>query len=249
MADVKRSLPRLGSRSLKDHGLETSSRISGSTPGVRVDSAPAGWSKQKGNSDSHAGEEALTEGRVGADDVTPDELREMGSMMACRHLMARLAKGSKDRPRGEVIREVAELLLRMEDVAHARRLLLQMAEAGRIVDIYPLEVMTYLVETHPGILSCVAMGSIVLNKPELEDRAFEVEEIIQIRAPLALRMRAFAIEEGKSPGYCFAPGPPGSYHLELAQAGVFTLQVRGEIRRKSLIDRVTLKVVDRPEGD
>ncbi len=61
-------------------------------------------------------------------------------------------------------------------------------------------------------------------------------------------MRAFGLEGGGLPGYCFAPGPPGSYHLEMAEAGNFVLLVRGDIRKTSYVDRVALSIVEPPNS-
>jgi len=190
----------------------------------------------------------LGEGRIGDPDVTPAELRAMGSLVAGRHLMTLLARRRAEADRAEVIREVAELLLGMEDGPWARRLLLQMAEAGRIVDVYPLEVMTYLVENHPGAIDRAAMGTVVLNKDLLEAQTHVVGGLVVIKVPLGLKMKAFALEGGHAPGYVLAPGPPAHYLLEVHEAGDFTILVRGDLRGASLIDRVHLTVAEAPDS-
>lgn len=195
--------------------------------------------------DQHEAEEQLlAQGRLGDPELTSAELRAMGSLVAGRHLMTLLARRRREVERAEVIREVAELLLGMEDGPWARRLLLQMADAGRIVDIYPLEVMAYLVERHPGSVERCGPGQVVLNKALLEVQTHVVGGLIVLKVPLALKMKAFALEGGGAPGYVLAPGPPAHYLLEVHEAGAFTLLVRGDIRRESLIDRVQLRVED-----
>ncbi len=57
-----------------------------------------------------------------------------------------------------------------------------------------------------------------------------------------------ALDGGGTPGYCFAPGAPGEYILELGAAGTFSLLLRGDVRKQSLVDRIVLRVEDTP-GD
>jgi hypothetical protein len=197
---------------------------------------------------SEAEEQLLAEGRLGDPSVTAAELRGMGSLVAGRHLMTLLARRRQEVARAEVIREVAELLLGMDDGPWARRLLLQMAEAGRIVDIYPLEVMTYLVERHPGAVERCALGPVILNKALLEAQVHAVGGLIVLKLPLALKMKAFALEGGGAPGYVLAPGPPAHYLLEVHEPGAFSILVRGDIRRESLIDRAHLQVEEAPDS-
>lgn len=191
----------------------------------------------------------LAQGRLGDPSVTPEELRRMGSLIAGRHLMTLLARRRGDTSRAEVIREVAELLLGMDDGPWARRLLLQMAECGRIVDVYPLEVLAYLVERHPGAVDRAAWGKVVLNKALLEAQTHAVGGLVVLKVPIALRMKAFALEGGASPGYVLAPGPPAHYLLEVHDAGAFTILVRGDVRGTSLLDRVHLTVAEAPESE
>lgn len=171
----------------------------------------------------------------------------MGNLIATRHLLALLAKRRTDRPRAEVIDEVASLLLALEEGPYARRLLLQMAEIGRIVDIYPLEVMVRIMERAPAALPGVQFGPIVLNATDIEARTWPVGEVVELRVPLNLRMKGFALEGGGSPGYAFAPGPPAAYWLEIGAAGTYSLLVRGEVRKSIRVDRVTVNVADPPE--
>ncbi len=182
------------------------------------------------------------ESRIGDPSVTALELGRMGNLLATRHLLALLAHRRHDKPRREVIEEVATLVLALEDGPYARRLLLQMAEVGRIIDIYPLEVMTRIVERAPGALPRIAMGPVVRNLAELEANPWPVGEIIPLKVPLNLRLKAFALEGGGTPGYVLAPGPPASYALELGSPGRHTLLLRGEVRKDSMIERLTVRV-------
>ena len=158
------------------------------------------------------------------------------------HLMILLSRLRANRPRAEVLTEVAELLLRFPDPHFVRRVLYAMGEVGKIVDVYPLEVLAFILERRPGWVPGIELSPFILNKTELEAAPFFIEEEIKIRIPLAMKIRAFALEGGGSPGYCFQPGPPGEYVLELADAGRFVLLLRGELRKKAAVDRVVIRV-------
>ena len=110
------------------------------------------------------------------------------------------------------------------------------------VDIYPLEVMVYVLDHRPDLLDDVELQPFIRNRQELESKVFDVEDEIQLRMPLNLKMRGFALDGGGSPGYCFAPGGPGEYILEVGDSGRFTLLMRAERRRQSLIDRIAITV-------
>lgn len=203
--------------------------------------------QQKEHEQAEAG--LLAEGRLGDPSVSSAELRAMGSLVAGRHLMTLLARRRAQTERAEVIKEVGELLLGMDDGPWTRRLLLQMAEAGRIVDIYPLEVMAWLIEHHPGAVERLDFGPVILNKARLESEAHIVGGLIVLKVPLSLKMKSFGIEGGAAPGYIMAPGPPAHYLLEVHEPAQLTVLVRGDIRRTSLVDRVRLNVVPDPESN
>jgi hypothetical protein len=189
-----------------------------------------------------AQKELLGEGRIGDETVTAKELLSMGTLVAARHLMVLLAKKRSQAERRRVLEEVGTLLIEINQPATVRRLLLEMPDAGRIVDIYPLEVLAYVLENRPDLVPGFAFGQVVLNKRELESNVFEVEHLISIKVPLSLKMRAFALEGGGQPGYAFTPGAPGEYHLEMGEAGTWPLLVRGDVRKLSLVDRVKVRL-------
>lgn len=189
----------------------------------------------------------LGEGRVGDERVTSEELASMGSRVAAHHLMVLLAKKRHERARESVLSEVGDLLIGLGRPHAVRRILLDMPDAGRIVDVYPLEVLAYVYARRPDLLPDIELGPIVTNKAELEAARHLAGEVILIKVPLSLKMRGFALEGGGTPGYCFQPGAPAEYRLELGAGGTFHLLVRGDVRKKILIDRVVLRVDDPPE--
>jgi hypothetical protein len=173
----------------------------------------------------------MGEGRIGDESVTSAELADMGSLVAARHLMVLLAKNRGKKPRVEILGQVGDLLIGLDRPDLVRRLLLEMPDAGRVVDIYPLEVLNYVLERRADLLPGFQYGEIVLNKDELELSTYRVEEPI-------------ALDGGGTPGYCFSPGPPGEYHLEVGEAGQFSMLLRGDVRKISLVDRLTITVED-----
>ncbi|MBK6683497.1 MAG: hypothetical protein IPG45_03420 [Deltaproteobacteria bacterium] len=183
-------------------------------------------------------------GELGRDGVTPAELKLMGSLVAGRHILTLLARRRNDPDRPGLIKEVADLVMGLEDPPFARRLLLELIDTGRIVDVYPLEILDEVVERRPGYISGVEPGRIILNRVALEAEVHQVEVPIRLEVALGLKMKAFALAGGGSPGYLLSPGPPAVYHLEFGDAGTYTLLLRGDLRKKSYIDRLTLKVVD-----
>lgn len=196
-----------------------------------------------------AAQDLTGEGRIGDPDLSAEAFAQLGTLVAARHLMALLARKRRDVPRAALLDEVGELLLAQPNSEAIRRILLQMGEVGRIVDIYPLEVLDWVLARRPALLRGFSYGDVILNKAELEARTFEVEEVIRIKVPLSLKMRAFALEGGGEPGYCFAPGPPAEYHLEIGEAGRYTILVRGDVRRNSLLDRAILSIEEGPDPD
>ena len=182
--------------------------------------------------------------QIGDEAVDADTLRSMGGIMVAEHLMLLLAKKRAHLERVEALAEVADLLIAIDDGPKVKRVLGEMPTAGRIVDIYPLEVMVYVLERRPDLLDGVAMAPFLKNRDEVEGTTHPVEAEIRLRLPVNLKVRAFALDGGGSPGYCFAPGGPGEYILEVGDSGRFGVLVMAERRRESLIDRFEVTVAD-----
>jgi len=179
---------------------------------------------------------------IGDESVDIETLRSMGGVMVAEHLMILLAKRRAQVERSEALAEVGDLLIGLEEPTKVKRVLLEMPTVAPTVDIYPLEVMVYVLDHRPDLLDDVELQPFIRNRQELESKVFDVEDEIQLRMPLNLKMRGFALDGGGSPGYCFAPGGPGEYILEVGDSGRFTLLMRAERRRQSLIDRIAITV-------
>ncbi|MBK8013855.1 MAG: hypothetical protein IPK13_21205 [Deltaproteobacteria bacterium] len=170
------------------------------------------------------------------------QLACLGCLGIARHLAVLLVRGRADRSRAETIQLVVDRLVEIGVPELIRRVLFEM-ERLPVVDIHPLEVMARLVDARHDLLSDVAWGEVILNKRALLDQVFRVGEVIDVWVPLNAKLKAFAIEGGGgAPGYCFAPGPPARYTLELESPGVFDLLVRAEIRKKHYLDRASVRV-------
>ena len=229
-----------------DGPVDSSAPTVGSAP----ETAPHRFDFNYGQDQSPSGgePEVFGEDRIGDPTVTAGELARMGNLVATRHLLTLLAMRRSKVSRDEVVQEVADLLLALDDGPAARRLLLQMAEVGRIVDIYPLEVMVRMMERDPTAMPKTRFAPVILNAVQVEGVRWSVGEVIPLKVPLNLRLKGFALEGGGTPGYALAPGPPARYELEIGAAGTFRLLFRGDVRREARVHRVVVEVRDTPLG-
>lgn len=182
------------------------------------------------------------------DDVDGPALAAMSVEVAAEYVMLRLARRRARVERAALVEEVSELLLGVPDERALRRILLALQDAGRIVDVYPLELLFRIRERAPERVPFARYSPFVKNRAALEAEPHEVEAPIRFQIPLGMRIRAFALEGGGFPGYVFAPGPPAAYDLELGASGDFTVLLRGELRKEHWLDRIRLKVVDSEPG-
>ena len=187
-------------------------------------------------------------GQIGNPDLDLPALRGLSNQLLAEHLMILLANKRSKQTRAKVVGDIGELIIQLNQRDRINKLLALMPQVGRIVDIYPLEVLVYLLERAPDLLSKHDFEPFVRNRDTLLARSFGVGEEIEIKVPLALKMRAFALDGGGNPGYSFAPGPPGVYFVEFGQAGCYPLLLRGEIRRQSHVDRLTLQIHDQSDS-
>lgn len=175
------------------------------------------------------------------------DLRPLGDLAAARYLFERMARPGAGPERAAEVERLALLLRAMGSPRRAARILETLLEAGRFFDIYPLEVLDALIERDPDYLSGFRRGELVLNRPFLESRIFEVEETLSLVVPLAAKVRGFALAGGGSPGYCLSPGPPGAYAFELGGAGRFEILLFASVRGERVLDRVRLWVEEPPD--
>ncbi|MCB9653826.1 MAG: hypothetical protein H6729_06820 [Deltaproteobacteria bacterium] len=216
--------------------------LHGLAPGIAA--TPSAARHEGGKSGSDAFSPEVLEQILGDPSVPGARLTGFGAFGVARHLAVLLVRARAERSRAEVVKLAVERLIEIgvSERERVRRILFEM-ERLPIVDIHPLEIMVELLETRPDLLAEVAFGEVIQNKPTLSAQVFQVGETIDVWVPLNARLKAFAIEGGGgSPGYCFAPGPPARYALEIASPGVFKVLVRAEIRKKHYLDAVSVRV-------
>lgn len=220
-------------------------------PGVAVDRMALDRMLDGRKRNPHGETPADTAGvaNVGNPDLDIDVLRSMTAHLLAEHMMILLSNKRAEFERPDALAEVGELVIELDNAQLVKRVLNEMPLAGKIVDIYPLEVLAYVLGRRPDLLEDVAFEPFIRNKGAIQDRTFEVEEPIPLSIPVSMKVRGFALEGGGSPGYCFAPGPPGEYELEVGEPGQFNVLIRGDVRRESIIDRVRVHVVESPGSD
>ena len=180
--------------------------------------------------------------KLGQDDFPSAELKGLSPHLYAEHLMLILANRRKSKPRDVVMKEVAQMLVLLEDAARARKIIALMPKVGKIVDIYPLELLDYLLRESPTSITGYSWNSFIKNRAEIEASVHKIGETIELRVPLALKMQSFALKGGGEPGYALAPGPPGVYWIEFGQVGEYPLLFQGQIRRQSFIDSLSVRI-------
>lgn len=220
------------------------------SPHARVLGPVEGRGQRERSEESGADARGGPRARVGAEDLDARELGGMSVLLAADHLALRMAQRRGQVPRAELIEEVCTLLLGTESADFVRKVLAALSEQQRVLDIYPLELLSRALERRPDLVDSHRFTPFVRNRRELESSVFRVEEPIRLELPLAAQLKSMALAGGGSPGYHLYPGPLTQYVLELGAPGTFTFLLRAEVRRESVIDRVTVTVEDddTPDG-
>lgn len=185
--------------------------------------------------------------RIGDPTLDAETFAGLSVLLAAEHLDVLMARRRGSVAREALIAEAGDLLLTTEDPAFVRRVLAVLAEQERIHDVYPLEVLAYALERRPDLVDTHRFTPFVLNRAALTATVYRVEEPIRLQIPLSATMKALALEGGGAPGYHLYPGAPAEYVIELGAAGRFSFLLRAEVRRESVIDRITITVEDEAE--
>ena len=194
----------------------------------------------------HAGgaPELFDDSFLGDPTIPAEELKGYSKFLIARHLLVLLARDRNQVSQAERLQGAATLLFQLGDPDLSLSVLKQMGELGRVVDVYPLEILVCMAKERPGYFSSVDFEEFVLNKEAIENRAHEVGALIELAVPLAVKVRAFAVEGGVQPGYALLPGRPGTYVLEVWSSGNFDLLLLGLLRKRLLVDRVQLSLAE-----
>ena len=155
--------------------------------------------------------------------------------------------------RHETVRYLASLFVGLSDVRFGRRALLAWGPDTGILDVYPLEVIEFVLETLPAFLPRVRFGRWIA--PELgETPEFELTASPDI--PLLMTVdesmvvKGFAIKGGGRPGYCFEPGPSlSTYALTIEQPGRYNLLMSARTPSgDTLVDRLQVRILGAATG-
>ena len=158
----------------------------------------------------------------------PNEMkRQLGpSVRFAQHAMllaeAEMQQGAD---RGQALAFLADLYMRLGDRAYANKALREFGPATGVMDLYPLELLDYLLEFVPGFCHRVRRESFLTASAPDAYRT-KAGQTIELTYDPNLRIRGFAIKEGARPGYLLEPvDPPGTYHLVFLSPGAFTVMV------------------------
>lgn len=204
--------------------------------------APLGPSPHR-SSDAEADALRELETRLGDPELSLEGLPEP---MLVRHLYLRMARPGAERAEG--IETLAQGLLALEDPGRLRRCIDALFAQPRWVDVLPLELAARLTALEPGAVPRMKAEGWVANRSALESRMFETGETMELRLPLAAKVRGFAPAGSERPDYALCPGAPGRYELEIYDEGRFELLLMADLRGTECIDRLRVWVEDAPTG-
>ncbi|MBI4820094.1 MAG: hypothetical protein HY791_27710 [Deltaproteobacteria bacterium] len=173
-----------------------------------------------------------------------EALSQLSAGSLADRLVFLLARNRRFAPREAVLDQVTQLVVAIDRPELVQRALLTMG--GPIVDIYPLELLARVAKAAPELVPKVSFEPFVKNRAILEAARFFVEDPIRFDLPIALKLRAFALDGGGYPGYCLSPGAPGEYVLEMAGSGLYPVLLRGDLHKKAVIDRIVLQIAEGP---
>jgi hypothetical protein len=137
---------------------------------------------------------------------TPREVEALGTHRATAHVVRlheawKLAGVSRD----DAIEKAAAFLAGFGQTQNVRKVLAEL-ERSPIRDVYPLEVLMRLLDSHPELLPGVRAGSVIANTDALSDgsRVF-AEHPVKVHVAADIRVKSFALLGGGRPGYEFHP--------------------------------------------
>lgn len=190
----------------------------------------------------------LPDDRMGDLSLTnPNDMKRLlgPSVRFAQHAMLlaedRLKSGTD---RLEVIEFLASLYVGVADRAYALKALREFGTGTGIIDIYPLEVMSHLLENVPAFFTKVQKGRFFSSNKTGVYKSETGKPIVLTYDP-ALRIRGFALDGGPRPGYLFEPvDPPGTYHLTFQTAGTYKVMVSAIAKNGSVaIEELAVEIV------
>jgi hypothetical protein len=175
----------------------------------------------------------------------------LGSPLAyAKHCMilAEAFRSTTGATRTEGIAYLGLMFAALGDRAFARQAIRELGYDTGILDLYPLEVLEHVLESHPGFLVKVGFGTL-FARPTIES-VLELEAGVPstLEYPESLKIRGFAVKGGARPGYKLEPGDAeGRYTLTISSPGRYRLLISAVTRSgHTVIDRLLVEVRDGP---
>jgi hypothetical protein len=118
------------------------------------------------------------------------------------------------------------------DRTFGRSALKEFGPSYGILDVYPLEVVTHVLDHYPHFLPKVSRGTFFHQSGErAQVWHTDTQTPVILEYPEDLKVRGFALIGGGTPGYVFEPSDvPGRYRLQVRSPGRWTCSVSGVSR-------------------
>ena len=242
---------------LHDTGATGADAIKRSKGGDQQQGGGDGFDQGKGQREAY---ERYLKGNVAADKARFDELRTKGTKddfrpdkapadvealgvtRAAGHVVRLFDAWTLDGVgRAEAVEKMATFVGQFSNTTTIKKVLAEL-ESKPIRDVYPLEIVMHLLETHPELLPGVRRGTVLGNIAAVADGQKMVAGVpFSVEVPKDVRLKSFALLGGGRPGYEFAPAvaddkytllvdTPGRYTFALLAAPLTQL---GRIMKES----------------
>lgn len=166
-------------------------------------------------------------------------------------ILAEALRRSTGATRHEAIDYLARLFVAPRDRTFGRSALKEFGPSSGILDVYPLEVVTHVLDHYPHFLPKVSRGRFFHQSGErAQVLRTDTQTAVILEYPEDLKVRGFALMGGGTPGYVFEPADaPGRYSLQVRSPGRWTCSVSGVSRTgHTTVDTLVLQVTLAP-GD
>lgn len=166
-------------------------------------------------------------------------------------ILAEAFRRSTGASRHEAIDYLARLFVAPRDRTFGRSALKEFGPSSGILDVYPLEVVTHVLDHYPQFLPKVSRGQFFHRSGERAATwRTDTQTPVILEYAEDLKVRAFALVGGGTPGYVFEPADaPGRYSLTVRSPGRWTCSVSGVSRTgHTTVDTFVVQVTLAP-GD
>ena len=149
-------------------------------------------------------------------ELPPKDVEALGNMNAANHLVRMYDHWMlQGKDRMECISSASTWLSGFEKTGTVKKVLTEM-ESKPIRDVYPVEVMSRVLDEHPESIPSVKRGSILGNTEHIRgDKPVYAGHKVFVPVPKDMRLKGFALLGGARPGYEFFPSPKRADHYEL----------------------------------